>query len=166
MYLLCQEQTNRIENTSIHCQKSSYSSNSLLNLDCANIFTSLTEFTKLMFTESIEPTEPIFTKSNKPIFTKSAEPTFTKSTESTKLIESIEFTESNNMLVKFTELITFFISVEYTESIDSVNSTNFTSALIELIEYAKAFKSTKSKPTKLKAISKKTQMIQLLKKLN
>ncbi|CAG8811004.1 24111_t:CDS:2, partial [Cetraspora pellucida] len=133
---------------------------------CANISTSFTEFTKLMFTESIEPTKPTFTESTEPIFTKFTEPTFTKSTESTKLIESIESTESNGMLVKFTELTTSFISVEYTESIASVDSTDFTSAPIESIEYAEASKSTKFKTTKSKAIFKKTQIIQLLKELN
>ncbi|CAG8524401.1 7393_t:CDS:1, partial [Cetraspora pellucida] len=60
-----------------------------------NIFISLTKFTEPMFTESIESTEPIFTKSTKLTFTKSTKPTFTKSTKSTKLIESIESTESN-----------------------------------------------------------------------
>ncbi|CAG8831073.1 6874_t:CDS:1, partial [Racocetra persica] len=163
---LCQEQTNRIENASIYCQKSSCSINSLLNLEHANISTSLTEFTEPMFTESIEPTEPTFTEFTEPTFTESTEPTFTKSTESTKLIESIESTESNSMLVKFTELTTSFILVEYTESIASVDSTDFTSAPIESIEYAEASKPTKSKTTKSKAISKKIQMIQLLRELN
>ncbi|CAG8844776.1 12964_t:CDS:1, partial [Racocetra persica] len=163
---LCQEQTNRIENASIHRQESSCSINSLLNLERANISTLLTEFTEPTFTESIEPTEPTFTESTEPIFTESTEPIFTKSTESTKLIETIESTESNGMLVKFTELTTFFISVEYTESIDFVDSTDFTSASIESIKYAEASKPTKSKTTKSKAISKKTQMIQLLRELN
>ncbi|CAG8836213.1 7092_t:CDS:1, partial [Cetraspora pellucida] len=163
---LYQEQTIRIENASIYCQESSCPINSLLNLEHANIFTLLTEFTEPIFTESIETIKPTFTESTKPTFTKSAKFTFTKSTESTKLIKFIESTESNNMLVKFTELTTSFISVEYTESIASVDSTNFTSAPIESIEYAEAFKSTKSKTIKLKAISKKTQMIQLLKELN
>ncbi|CAG8831785.1 7962_t:CDS:2, partial [Racocetra persica] len=99
-------------------------------IERANISTSLTEFTEPTFTESIESTEPTFTEST--------EPTFTKSTESTKLIESIESTESNGMLVKFTELTTSFILIEYTESIASVDSTDFTSAPIELIEYAEA----------------------------
>ncbi|CAG8818876.1 10189_t:CDS:1, partial [Cetraspora pellucida] len=116
----------------------SYFINSLLNLKHANISTSLIEFTELMFTESIEPTEPIFTESTKLTFTESAELTFTKSTKSTKLIKSIESTESNSMLVKFTELITSFISVEYTKSIAFIDFTDFIFASIESIKYAKA----------------------------
>ncbi|CAG8810891.1 23992_t:CDS:1, partial [Cetraspora pellucida] len=130
-------QTNRIENALIYYQESNCSINSLLNLEHANISTLLTEFTEPMFTKSIKLTELIFTEFTEPTFTESAEPTFTKSTESTKFIKSIEFTESNNMLVKFTELTTSFISVEYIEFIASVDSTDFTSAPIELIEYAK-----------------------------
>ncbi|CAG8661650.1 16911_t:CDS:1 [Cetraspora pellucida] len=107
MCLLCQEQTNRIENALIYHQESSCSINSLLNLECANISISLTEFTEPMFTKSIEPTEPTFTKSTKLTFTESAEPIFTKSTESTKLIESIESTEPNDCLLNSLNLLPF-----------------------------------------------------------
>ncbi|CAG8747903.1 17934_t:CDS:2, partial [Cetraspora pellucida] len=149
------EQTNSIENASIHYQESSCSINSLLNLEHANISTLLIEFTESMFTEFIEPTKFTFTESTKPIFTKSTEPTFTKFTKLTKLIEFIKSIESNGMFVKFTKLTTSFILVKYTESIAFVDSIDFTSAPIESIEYAEASKSTKSKTTKSKQYLKK-----------